>query len=124
MHVIQRKTWICLLFLAALGLGSFNLLGANSSVLRADLESNRLAEPVRPAEFETMEWFVKTLPYPVTIAGSDEGKEMNSITEQARRLFQARDFEKLDVLFKKLRDSKEQFANGTWKLRFAYYGIC
>src|SRR6185312_8393019 len=123
MHIIQRKTWGCLV-LALIGLGSVNLLAANSLVVRTDLESTRVAEPAHPTEFETMDWFVKTLPYPVVIAGSDEDKEMNSITDQARALFQARDFAKLDAFFKKLRDSKEQFADGSWKFRLAYSGIC
>lgn len=123
MHIIQRKAWICL-FLAAIGLGNFNLLGANPSVLRTDFETTRVAESGHPTEFETMEWFVKTLPYPVVISGSDEDKEMSAIMDRTHALFQARDFVKLDAFFKKLRDSKEQFANGSWKFRFAYGGIC
>jgi hypothetical protein len=123
MHVIRRKTGFCL-SLALICLGSFNLLAANSTVLRTDFESNRLAEPAHPTEFETMEWFVKTLPYPVVTVESEEDKEMSALTDQARTLFQARDFKKLETLFIKLRDSKEQFANGSWKLRFAYGGIC
>jgi hypothetical protein len=123
MRIIRRNAKLCL-FLALIGLGSVNLLGADSLVVRTDLESTRLAEPGHPTEFETMDWFVKTLPYPVVIAGSDEDKEMNAISDQARALFQARDFAKLDTLFKKLRDSKEQFADGSWKFRFAYSGIC
>jgi hypothetical protein len=107
-----------------IGLGSLRIFGANPLVLRTDLESTRLAEPGHPTEFETMEWFAKTLPYPVVIAGSDEDQEMNAIADRAKALFQARDFAKLDAYFKKLRDSKEQFANGSWKFRFAYCGIC
>jgi len=123
MHIIQRKTWGCLV-LALIGLGSVNLLAANSLVVRTDLESTRVAEPAHPTEFETMDWFVKTLPYPVVIAGSEEDEEMDAIADQARALFQAKDFVKLDAYFQKLRNSKEQFANGSWKFRFAYCGIC
>src|SRR5690348_15737695 len=123
MHIIQRKTWGCLV-LALIGLGSVNLLAANSLVVRTDLESTRVAEPAHPTEFETMDWFVKTLPYPVVIAGSEEDKEMDAIADQARALFQVKDFVKLDAYFQKLRNSKEQFANGSWKFRFAYCGIC
>ena len=123
MHIIQRKAWICLI-LAMIGLGSLRIFGAPPLVLRTDLESTRLAEPGHPTEFDTMEWFVKTLPYPVVIAGSDENKEMDAIADRAKALFQSRDFAKLDAYFKMLRDSKEQFANGSWKFRFAYCGIC
>src|SRR6185312_9552016 len=123
MHRIQRKTWLCL-FLALVGVGIFNLLGADFVAERTDLGSTRLAEPGHPTKFDTMDWFVKTLPYPVVIAGSEEDKEKNAIADQARALFQAVDFAKLDAFFKKLRDSKEQFADGSWKFRFAYSGIC
>ena len=70
-----------------------------------------------------MEWLVKKLPYTVSIVESDEDKEINSITNQAMSLFQAKDFEKLDAFIKKLRDSKEQFAGGAWKFYSAYCAV-
>ena len=122
MRIIQKNAWVGL-FLAVFGLGSFNLRGANSTDSEAALESNQPADPPQPTEFETMEWFAKTLPYPVVVVESDEAREMTAIADEARTLFQSRNFEKLDAFVKKLRDSKEQFANGSWKFHCAYCGI-
>src|SRR5262249_33820992 len=122
MRIIQKNAWIGL-FLALMSLGSFNLLGANSADSETALESNQPADPRQPAEFESMEWFAKALPYPVVVVDSEETREMSTIAKEAKALLESRDFEKLDALVKKLRDSKEQFANGSWKFHCAYRGI-
>jgi Domain of unknown function (DUF4034) len=122
MRIIQKNAWVGL-FLAVIGFGSFNLLGAISTDYEAALESNQPADAPQPTEFETMEWFAKALPYPVVVVESDEAREMSALAGEARNLLGSRDFAKLDAFFKKLRDSKEQFANGSWKLHCAYHGI-
>ena len=122
MRFIRKNAWVGL-FLAVIGLGSFNLQGANSRDSESALESNQPTDPNQPTEFETMEWFAKTLPYPVVVVESDEAREMNDIAGEARTLLQSREFEKLDAFVKKLRDSREQFANGSWKFHSAYSGI-
>jgi hypothetical protein len=122
MRITPKIAWFSL-FLAVIGLGSLNLLGADLTDSEAGLESNQPADSRQPAEFETMEWFAKALPYPVVVIESDESREMSAIAGQARSLLESSDFKKLEALFKKLRDSKEQFANGSWKLHCAYRGI-
>lgn len=122
MRIIQKNAWIGL-FLAVVGLGSFNLLGADSTDSEAALESTQPAAPQQPTEFETMEWFAKTLPYPVVVVESAEAREMSAIAGEARALFQSKDFAKLDTFVRTLRDSKQQFANGSWKSHCAYCGI-
>lgn len=63
------------------------------------------------------------LPFEVTWIETVEEKEKHAIQQQAKALFSARDFEKLDALAQKYRDSKECYANGVWKLNEIHVGL-
>jgi aminoglycoside phosphotransferase len=89
MRIIQKNACIGV-FLAVIGLGNFNAIAQELTKPKSTAELER--------EAESMEWLVKKLPYPVSIVESDEDKEIASITNQARALFKAKDFEKLDAL--------------------------
>ncbi len=58
-----------------------------------------------------------------TVARSAESLEMAAITNQALALLEAKDYEGLDTLAQKLRDSKEEFSSGTWKVSLVYTGL-
>src|SRR6185436_16892433 len=76
-------------------------------------------ETAKPATVTTNQGRVLgTLPYLVTAFETPETKEKNEITSQARALFAGKDYDKIDALAKKLRESKEEYANGYWKLNY------
>ncbi len=118
MQIIRKNAWIGLA-LALISFANFSAAAATST--NSPAASDQAAETKH--RVGSLEWFAKTLPYPATVVESAEATEMSNITTQARTLFQARDFEKLDTFVQKLRDSKEQFASGTWKFYFAYCSI-
>jgi hypothetical protein len=64
-----------------------------------------------------------SIPFAVTIVETVEAKEVNDITNQAKDLFQAKDYDGLDALARKLRNSKECYASGTWKICFVYDSV-
>jgi len=63
------------------------------------------------------------LPFEVTWIETQEEKEKHDIQQQAKALFSTKDFEKLDALAQKYRDSKECYANGVWKLNEVHVGL-
>jgi hypothetical protein len=63
------------------------------------------------------------LPFQPMAVESSETKEIHDLQKQASALLKARQFDKLDDLAKNLRDSKECFADGQWKLFHFYNGI-
>ena len=63
------------------------------------------------------------LPFQITIVETIETKEIRDITNQANILFQAKDYDGLDAFARKLRNSKERYANGSWKFYFVYVGL-
>ena len=64
------------------------------------------------------------MPFKVQVTQTPEEKEKQEIQEQAKNLFSAKDFDKLDALARKHRESKEHYADGAWKLNEVYAGIC
>jgi hypothetical protein len=60
------------------------------------------------------------LPFAVTVVETDEEKEQKQIQDQAKALFAAREFQKLDELAAKYRASREQYSIGVWKLNYVY----
>lgn len=52
-----------------------------------------------------------------------ETKEMNDISNRAEILLLAKDYDGLDALARKLRDSKECYGGGTWKFYYVYAGL-
>ena len=65
----------------------------------------------------------RDLPLITAIVETAESREIGAITNQARDLFRVRDYDGLDVLARKLRDSKERYANGGWKFYYVYVGL-
>ena len=63
------------------------------------------------------------LPFQPIVVVSAETKEMNDLVKQAAGLFASKNFDALDDLAKKYRESKESFAVGKWKLDCIYNGI-
>jgi hypothetical protein len=63
------------------------------------------------------------LPFKVTVVETPETKEIKDIKSQAKDLLAAGDYEKLEALAKKFRDSKECYADGSWKLYDVYSGL-
>jgi hypothetical protein len=64
-----------------------------------------------------------SLPFKVTVVETPEEEEINDISNQAAALLSAKDYDKLDELAKKYRDSRESYADGTWKLFNVYNGL-
>jgi hypothetical protein len=81
----------------------------------ADAESNRQPEQNTSS--------TSGLPFKVIVVETPQEKEIKGIKEQAKALLAANDYEKLDALAKKLRDSKEIYADGRWKLYYVYEGL-
>jgi hypothetical protein len=63
------------------------------------------------------------LPFKVTVVETPETKEIKDIKSQASALLTGGDYEKLDDLAEKFRDSKESYADGRWKLYYVYNGL-
>jgi hypothetical protein len=63
---------------------------------------------------------IPTKPFAMTIVETAETKEINDITNQTKALFQAKDYDGLDSLARKLRNSKGCYDSGAWKLNFVY----
>ena len=63
------------------------------------------------------------LPFNVTPVHTPETKELGDIRNQASALLKAKDYDELDELAAKFRSSKEQYADGTWKLSELYFGL-
>ena len=63
------------------------------------------------------------LPFEPILVEPVETKENHDLKSQAAALLGARDFDKLDALAKSLRDSKECYADGQWKLFHFYNGL-
>lgn len=63
------------------------------------------------------------VPFNLTIVENPEQIEMETISNKAQTLFQAKDYDGLEGFIQKLRDSKEQFAGGSWKFYFVYCGV-
>lgn len=63
------------------------------------------------------------LPFTVTVVETSETKEISAITNQVAALFADKKYDDLDALAKKLRDSKEAYADGSWKLASVYQGL-
>jgi hypothetical protein len=66
---------------------------------------------------------VRPLPFKVQVTQTPEEKEKQEIQDQAKSLFSAKDFDKLDALARKYRESKEHYADGLWKMNEVYAGI-
>jgi hypothetical protein len=63
------------------------------------------------------------LPFTVTVVVTPEVKEANDISNQVASLLVEKKYDDLDALAKKLRDSKEGYADGSWKLASVYDGL-
>lgn len=63
------------------------------------------------------------LPFKVAVVETAEEKEIKEIQGQAKAFLAAKDYEKLDALARKLRDSKESYADGKWKLSHFYHAF-
>ncbi len=57
------------------------------------------------------------------VVESAETKEKKEIDNQAKALFDAKDFDKLDSLAVQYRESRECYADGNWKLSEVYRGL-
>ncbi len=57
------------------------------------------------------------------VVESAETKEKEEIKNQAKTLFDAKDFDKLDSLAAQYRESRECYADGNWKLSEVYVGL-
>jgi hypothetical protein len=62
-------------------------------------------------------------PYNVTVIETDDEKEKAALKKQTGDLFQAKNFEAIDVLAAKYRKSEECYANGIWKLNEIYAAL-
>lgn len=65
----------------------------------------------------------KPLPFHVTVVENPEENQIGVVTNQTQKLFQTKDYDGLEALVRKLRDSKEQFGGGTWKFYGVYIGL-
>lgn len=65
----------------------------------------------------------QSLPFNVTVVETPERKEIDDLSDRANALLAAKDYDNLDALAKKLRDSKESIADGTWMLSMLYDGL-
>jgi hypothetical protein len=63
------------------------------------------------------------LPFQPTVVEPPEAKEIYGIKSQADALFESKDFDGLDSMAKKFRDTKVCYADGVWKLFYFYDGI-
>jgi len=63
------------------------------------------------------------LPFQITVVKTSEAKEQAEIRYQAATLLNNRDYDNLEDLFANYRDSKQCYADGTWKLMIAYDAI-
>jgi hypothetical protein len=77
----------------------------------------------KPAAQNTAAPSPSCFPYNVSIVEPSQTKEINSIKQQVLSLLAARDYNGLDALAKKFRDSKECYADGYWKLSYVYYAF-
>jgi len=93
-----------------------NSLGTSQATSRATAVP--VADQSKMRQLATM-----LLPYPVTSFDSAEKKEKDALSDKAKSLFTAKDYDGLAALANKYRQSKEQYANGSWKLRFLYSGL-
>ena len=57
------------------------------------------------------------------VVESAETKDRKEINNQAKALLDAKDFDKLDSLAAQYRDSRECYADGSWKLSEVYVGL-
>ncbi len=64
-----------------------------------------------------------SLPFTTTVVEPSESTELYGIKKEANGLFETKSFDKLDELAEKLRDSKETYPHGIWKLYYFYDGI-
>ena len=76
---------------------------------------SRLAVPI----VET----TNAIPSAITVVETLESKEIRSITNRAGAFFQAKDYDGLEAFTRKLRDSKECYDSGAWKVYFVYVGL-
>jgi hypothetical protein len=76
---------------------------------------SRLAVPI----VET----TNVIPSAITVVETLESKEIRSITNRAGAFFQAKDYDGLEAFTRKLRDSKECYDSGAWKVYFVYVGL-
>jgi hypothetical protein len=80
--------------------------------------------PRQPQQLQNQQNFPKAvIPFYATIVETAESKEISAITNQARALFQAKDYDGLDAYARKLRNSKECYDGGAWKFYFVYCGL-
>src|SRR4026207_1355517 len=66
---------------------------------------------------------IRPLPFKVEVTQTPEEREKQEINDLAKSLFSAKDFDKLDALARKHRESKEHYADGVWKLNEVYLGL-
>jgi hypothetical protein len=66
---------------------------------------------------------IRPLPFTVEVTQTPEEKERQEIRDSAISLFTAKDFDALDALARKHRESKEHYADGIWKLSEVYAGL-
>jgi Domain of unknown function (DUF4034) len=64
------------------------------------------------------------MPFATKVVESVETRELNNISNQAVVMLQAKDYDGLDALAKKLRDSKQCSAAGCPKFCYVYCGLC
>lgn len=63
------------------------------------------------------------LPFTVTVVESPVAKEINDTSNHVAALLAQKNYDDLDALAKNLRDSKEAYADGSWKLASVYSGL-
>ena len=62
------------------------------------------------------------IPFAVTFVETPETREVIDISNRTEMWLAVKDYDDLDAFAKKLRDSKECYADGAWKLKFIYDG--
>jgi hypothetical protein len=63
------------------------------------------------------------LPFTISVVEAPETKEIKEIKREASLLLARKDYDKLDAFAKRLRDSKESYADGVWKVFYVYDGL-
>ncbi len=98
------------------GLGSYSILNYSTVKLLSQQKPQEQLERVKIRQ---------SLPLPFTpeVIETTEEQEQAEIRKSAMSLVGTKDFDALDALARKHRDSKEQSSDGVWKLNAVYEGL-
>lgn len=92
-------------------------------VLLLSCSRNPSADKTTPEQSSTHSKAQSGLPFKISIIETPQKKEIHSIKQQVRTMLAARDYNGLDALAKKFRDSKECYADGYWELYYLYQAL-